>query len=109
MVSKSLGNFFQSIQIQINHNLSDLWFNGVFENINNFFFTEILDNKIINEVTRTFLKSFDRIKTEQKQKQSKVNDEVDILINAVGIDLQEELLYSHNICSPAFSKRNNDA
>lgn len=109
MASKSLGNFFQSSQIQIDQHLSNLWFNGVLEKYKHFYFTEILDNTIINEVTRTFLKSFDRIKTEQKQKQSKANDELDILINAVGIDLQEELLYSHNICLPNFSKRNNYA
>lgn len=51
---------------------------------------ETLDGKAINDVTRTFLKSFDRVKTEQKQKLPVVTNEVGIVINTVDIDLREE-------------------
>lgn len=51
----------------------------------------MLDSKIVNEVTRTFLRRFDRVKSEQKQKPPKANDEVDIAINTVDIYLREEL------------------
>lgn len=48
----------------------------------------MLDNKAINEVTRSFLKNFHRVKAEQKQKHSNVanNDN-----NNIDIDLREEL------------------
>lgn len=48
----------------------------------------MLDNKVINEVTRSFLKSFHRVKSEQKQKQPNIssNDH-----NNIDIDLREEL------------------
>lgn len=51
----------------------------------------MLDNKIVNEITRTFLRRFDRVKSEQKQKPLKAHDEVDITINTVDIYLSEEL------------------
>lgn len=51
----------------------------------------MLDGKIVNEVTKTFLTRFDRIKSEQKPKPPKVSDEADIIMNTVDIYLHEEL------------------
>lgn len=48
----------------------------------------MLDNKVINEVTRTFLKNLDRIKSEQKQKSFNVSNNDS---NNLEIDLREEL------------------
>lgn len=37
--------------------------------------SESLDNKKINDVTRSFLQNFDKIKTEQKMKSTNVSNE----------------------------------
>ncbi|XP_055325560.1 protein phosphatase 1 regulatory subunit 42-like [Sitodiplosis mosellana] len=54
---------------------------------------EMLDNKEVNEVTRAFLKSFDRIKTEQKQKLTNTNSSCN---KAVDIDIREDLPLIHS-------------
>lgn len=48
----------------------------------------MLDNKAINEVTRTFLKSLDRIKSEQKQKSINLSNND---IKNIEIDLRKDL------------------
>lgn len=48
----------------------------------------MLDNKTINEVTRSFLKSFHRVKAEQKQKQPNILGHEN---NNIDIDLREDL------------------
>lgn len=56
---------------------------------------EFLDNKQINDVTRLFLKNFDKIKSEQKQKRSVTDvdgpcvDESITTNNTVDIDLRD--------------------
>lgn len=53
----------------------------------------MLDNKVVNEVTRNFLKSFDRVKTEQKQKLNHISSSC---TKAVDIDLREDLPLIHS-------------
>lgn len=52
----------------------------------------MLDNKEINEVTRTFLKNFDRVKSELKQKVTNSNSSC---IKGVDIDLREDPPLAH--------------
>lgn len=53
----------------------------------------MLDNKVVNEVTRNFLKSFNRVKTEQKQKLNHINSSCN---KAVDIDLRDDLPLIHS-------------
>lgn len=50
-----------------------------------------LDNKTINDVTRSFLKNFDRVKAEQKQKLTNITNANDAVNNTVDIDLRDDL------------------
>lgn len=50
-----------------------------------------LDNKTINDVTRSFLKNFDRMKAEQKQKLTNITNANDAVNNTVDIDLRDDL------------------
>lgn len=52
------------------------------------FQSEILDSKAINDVTRTFLRNFNRVKSEQKQKLPSISSGAN---NTVDIDLREDL------------------
>lgn len=49
-----------------------------------------MDNKLINEVTRSFLKNFDRIKAEQKLKLANVTN-ANSVNNTVDIDLRDDI------------------
>lgn len=51
---------------------------------------EVLDDKIINEVTRCFLKNFDRVKAEQKLKFVNVTN-ANSVSNTVDIDLRDDI------------------
>lgn len=53
--------------------------------------SEQLDNKTINDVTRSFLKNFDRVKAEQKQKLTNITNANDAVNNTVDIDLRDDL------------------
>lgn len=58
-------------------------------------FLELLDNKQINDVTRLFLKNFDKVKSEQKQKKSTADasacvDGNGAANNTVDIDLRND-------------------
>ncbi|XP_031633407.1 protein phosphatase 1 regulatory subunit 42-like [Contarinia nasturtii] len=53
---------------------------------------EILDSRMVNDVTRSFLKSFDKVKTEHKQKLANTNNNAKI----VDIDLREDLPSIHS-------------
>lgn len=53
---------------------------------------ELLDNKQINDVTRLFLKNFDKVKSEQKQKKSAIDvpsDASGATNKTVDIDLRD--------------------
>lgn len=53
----------------------------------------MLDNKRINDVTRLFLKKFDKVKSEQKQQKSIANSQYDpngVANNTMDIDLRDK-------------------
>lgn len=81
--SKSLGNSFKNICPNLLSSKMLLCY-----------YAEILDGKIVSDVTRTFLKSFDRVKAEQKQKLTNTTNSNNAKI--VDIDLREDLPIVHS-------------